>query len=164
MVTFIIYKNYIVSNLGEIFIKILKILSKAVHNCRSWQSSIDFTKKRANIFYSKTYKKYHKNKDRVSHLFFEANLGKKFNHKNQLFLQKKKKKNLLQSYTDWSLQPVRIVFFTDWSLNPVSKKLAFNLKLLLWHQRNLVWGNWGRSKCCRFVSIAYRRQTDNQAY
>jgi len=38
---FIIYKNYIVPNLGEYR---LKISSKLEHNCISWQSPIDFQK------------------------------------------------------------------------------------------------------------------------
>jgi len=37
---FIIYQNYIIPNLGEY---ILKISSKSVDNCKSWQSPIDFT-------------------------------------------------------------------------------------------------------------------------
>jgi len=60
----IIYQNYIVPNLGEY---ILKMSSKSVDNCKSWQSPIDFTKKERKNCLLKNLQKYRKIKNIMSH-------------------------------------------------------------------------------------------------
>jgi len=86
----------------------VKISFKSVHNCKSWQSSIDFTTKRANIFYSKTCENIKKRRVHCRICFLRRNWRKKIRpHKTYLWGRKPKKKkstkkkqiNLLQSYT-----------------------------------------------------------------
>jgi len=83
----------------------VKISSKSVHNCKSWQSSIYFTKKRANIFYSKTYENIKKKRvdtTRQSICFFRRIWKKYFDPTKQTFFRKPPKKQkhiILQSHT-----------------------------------------------------------------
>jgi len=92
----IICQNYIIPNLGEY------ISSKSVDNCKSWQSSIDFTKKCANIFYSKISENIQKKRVGCPFIFENESGKKKSTPKNKLFWpnqeRKKRRKKLLQSY------------------------------------------------------------------
>jgi len=60
----IIYQNHIIYNLEEY---ILKMSSKSIDNFKSWQSSIDFTKKVQKHFLLQNLQNYRKIKDIMSH-------------------------------------------------------------------------------------------------
>jgi len=118
----IIYQNYIIPNLGEY---ILKISSKSVDNCKSWQSQINFTKKSAKTFFTQKLAKISEDEGKRVPLDFWDGSWKKFEPKKQTFLCARKTTSAKLYSLSW--QPV------------VKKAVDFWLLLLLWLYTLFAW-------------------------